>query len=57
MPRFWRVAFRVKYRILAERESVIRATGQQPFPGNLSYRLGRRHIRAVGVFFRLEDPS
>jgi hypothetical protein len=37
-----------------ERESAIRATGQHPFPGNLTYRLGRRHIRAVGVFFRLE---
>jgi hypothetical protein len=36
-----------------ERERAIRATGQHPFPGNLIYRLGRRHIRAVGVFFRL----
>ena len=38
----------------AEREAAIRATGQHPFPGNLMYRLGRRHIRKVGVFFRLE---
>jgi hypothetical protein len=36
-----------------EREAAIRATGQHPFPGNLMYRLGRGHIRAVGVFFRL----
>ncbi|HYI23689.1 MAG TPA: hypothetical protein VEX62_13750 [Candidatus Limnocylindrales bacterium] len=41
----------------AERERAIRATNQHPFPGNLMYRLGRRHIRAVGVFFRLEDPA
>ena len=41
----------------AEREAAIRATSQHPFPGNLVYRLGRRHIRAAGVFFRLEDSS
>ena len=41
----------------AERDRAIRATNQHPFPGNLMYRLGRRHIRAVGVFFRLEDPA
>jgi hypothetical protein len=40
-----------------ERESAIRATNQHPFPGNLMYRLGRRHIRAVGVFFRLESVT
>ena len=39
----------------AERELAILATSQHPFPGNLMYRLGRRHIRAVGVFFRLDD--
>ena len=39
----------------AERERAIRATSQHPFPGNLMYRLGRRHVRATGVFFRLED--
>jgi hypothetical protein len=38
-----------------EREAAIRATGQHPFPGNLMYRLARRHVRAVGVFFRLES--
>jgi hypothetical protein len=37
-----------------EREAAIRATGQHPFPGNLVYRLGRRHVRKMGVFFRLE---
>ena len=39
-----------------ERERAIRATSQHPFPGNLVYRLGRRHVRAAGVFFRL-DPA
>jgi hypothetical protein len=38
-----------------EREQAIRSTGQHPFPGNLVYRLGRRHIRVVGAFFRLSD--
>lgn len=37
-----------------ERERAIRATSQQPFPGNVVYRLARRHVRAVGVYFRLE---
>ena len=37
-----------------ERERAIRATGQHPFPGNLLYRLGRRQVRAVGVYFKLE---
>ncbi len=38
-----------------ERDAVIRATwSQQPFPGNLIYRAARRHIAAVGVYFRLE---
>ena len=37
-----------------EREAAIRATSQHPFPGNLIYRLARGHIRAKGVFFRLE---
>jgi hypothetical protein len=40
-----------------EREQAILSTGQHPFPGNLAYRLGRRHIRAVGVFFRLRDVA
>lgn len=37
-----------------ERERAIRATIQHPFPGNLVYLLGRRQVRAAGVFFRLE---
>jgi hypothetical protein len=37
-----------------EREAVIRSTGQHPFPGNAIYRLGRRHVLAVGTYFRLE---
>lgn len=37
-----------------ERDAVIRATAkQQPFPGNLLYRASRRHILAVGTYFRL----
>jgi hypothetical protein len=38
-----------------EREKAIEATDQHPFPGNLVYRLGRRHVRAEGIYFRL-DP-
>ncbi|TMB53009.1 MAG: hypothetical protein E6J50_01315 [Chloroflexi bacterium] len=38
-----------------ERDAIIAATAhQQPFPGNLVYRAAQRHIRAVGVYFRLE---
>jgi hypothetical protein len=38
-----------------ERDAVILATRiQQPFPGNLVYRAARRHIAAVGVYFRIE---
>ena len=37
-----------------EREAAIRATWQHPFPGNVVYRLGRRHVRRTGVFFRVE---
>ncbi len=38
-----------------EREAAIRATAvQQPLPGNLLYRASRRHVLAVGVYFRLE---
>jgi hypothetical protein len=41
----------------AERDAVIVATAeQQPFPGNLLYRGARRHIVAVGRYFRL-DPA
>lgn len=40
-----------------ERTAVILATArQQPFPGNVVYRLARRHILAVGTYFRL-DPA
>ncbi len=39
----------------AERDAAILITAaQQPFPGNLMYRAARRHILAVGVYFRLE---
>jgi len=38
-----------------ERDAVIRATfHQHPFPGTVLYWLTRRHIRAVGRFYRLE---
>jgi hypothetical protein len=38
-----------------ERDAVISATWHQhPFPGNVLYFLARRHIRAVGAYFRLE---
>ena len=38
-----------------EREAVIRATFRQhPFPGNVIYWLARRHVRAVGRFYRIE---
>jgi hypothetical protein len=40
-----------------ERDGAIQSTGQHPFPGNVTYRLGRRHIKAVGVYFRLSDPT
>ena len=39
------------------RDRAIRSTGQHPFPGNLVYRLARRHIRAVGVFFAIDPVS
>jgi hypothetical protein len=38
-----------------ERDAVIAATArQQPFLGNLVYRAAQRHIKAVGVYFRLQ---
>lgn len=40
-----------------ERSAVISATNQHPFPGNLVYRLARRHIMAVGRYYRLEPIS
>jgi len=37
-----------------EREAVIRATwSQQPFPANVAYAAARRHVRRVGVYYRL----
>ncbi|HEX2221867.1 MAG TPA: nitroreductase/quinone reductase family protein [Candidatus Limnocylindria bacterium] len=39
----------------AERAAAIVATAsQQPFPANLVYRAARRHVLAVGDYFRLE---
>ena len=37
------------------RDAAIASTGQHVFPGNLVYRLARRHIRAVGTYFVI-DP-
>jgi hypothetical protein len=37
-----------------ERERAILATDQHPFPADLIYRLGRSHVRAAGVYYRLE---
>jgi len=37
-----------------ERDDAIMATDQHPFPGDLIYRLGRRHVRAAGRYYRLE---
>jgi hypothetical protein len=39
------------------RDRAIGSTGQHPFPANLVYRLARRHIRAVGVFFAIDPIS
>ena len=36
-----------------ERDRAILATGQHVFPGNLVYRLARRHISAVGAYFAI----
>jgi hypothetical protein len=41
-----------------ERDRAIRATNQHPFPGNLIYGLGRRHVDLAGRYYRLElDPN
>jgi hypothetical protein len=42
-----------------ELDAVIRATWtQQPFPANVAYALARRHVRRVGVYYRiLEAPA
>jgi deazaflavin-dependent oxidoreductase (nitroreductase family) len=39
------------------RDRAILATSQQPFPGNVVYRLARAHIRAVAVIFAVEPIS
>lgn len=36
------------------RDRAIASTGQHVFPGNVIYRLARRHIRAVGTYFLIE---
>jgi hypothetical protein len=36
------------------RDAAIASTGQHVFPGNLVYRLARRHIRAVGTYFLIQ---
>jgi deazaflavin-dependent oxidoreductase (nitroreductase family) len=40
-----------------ERDAVVQATSQQPFPANLVYRGGRGHVAAVGTYFRLEPMT
>jgi hypothetical protein len=37
-----------------ERTAAIAATNQHPFPGNVVYRLARRHVLAAGRYYRLE---
>ena len=36
------------------RDQAILSTSQQVFPGNIVYRLARRHVRAVGTYFLIE---
>lgn len=36
------------------RDQAILATSQHVFPGNIVYRLARRHVRAVGTYFLIE---
>jgi hypothetical protein len=57
LPGMWATLRAVPLSGGPERNAVIAATAhQQPFPGNLVYRAAQRHIKAVGVYFRLE-PS
>ena len=57
LPGMWTTLRAVPLSDGPERDAVIAATPrQQPFPGNLIYRAAQRHIKAVGVYFRLE-PS
>jgi len=37
-----------------ERDAVVRRTAHQPPPASLIYLLGRRHVSAAGIYFRLE---
>jgi len=37
------------------RDAAIASTGQHVFPGNLVYRLARRHILAAGTYFLIES--
>ena len=37
-----------------ERSAAIAAAGRQPFPAGLVYHAARRHIEAVGAYYRLE---
>ena len=54
-PDLWAVLSAVRLPDGRERDAVIAATSrQQPFPGNLVYRAAQRHIRAVGIYFRLQ---
>jgi hypothetical protein len=39
------------------RDRAIGSTGQHVFPGNLVYRLARRHILAAGTYFRIEPAA
>ena len=40
-----------------ERSAAIAAAGRQPFPAGPIYHAGRRHIEAVGAYYRLEPIS
>ena len=58
LPGVWATLRAVPLSDGPERDAVIAATArQQPFPGNLVYRAAQRHIRAVGVYFRLEPMN
>jgi hypothetical protein len=58
LPGVWATLRAVPLADGPERDAVIAATArQQPFPANLVYRAAQRHIRAVGVYFRLEPSA
>ena len=53
----WPAAIPIRARRLdpgPDRDRAILATWQHPFPGNVVYRLARRHILAVGAYFALQ---